>query len=142
MSILGTVASAAGGAFIGAIFFLMSYFVNKIESQLLYSQFPMVVLGLVIGVLGSLVDSILGATLQATYYCTDLKKIVKLNRNEKRSKSIILISGYDILSNEAVNFLSILITMIISLFIGPYIFCQLDSNQCYEYYRIRNYIYH
>ena len=138
MSLLGTIASAIGGAFIGIIYFLMSYFVNNNSNYNLYSQYPMILVGLVCGLLGSLIDSILGATLQATYYCTDKKKIVKNINNNNNNKSIIIVSGVNFLSNEAVNIFSILITMILSLFIGPYIFCICDNNQCYEYNRIIN----
>ena len=67
---------------------------------------------LVFGV-SSMIDSILGATLQATYYHKEKKCIVK-HVGTKRL-SIELICGMDVLSNEAVNFISIAISMSISI---------------------------
>lgn len=121
MSLLGTAASAGGGVAIGVTFWLLSFFV----SGNIMLQFPMVIVGLVSGVLGSLYDSILGATVQASYYSTERKCIVK--RHEKaKDKSIIVVSGADILTNEAVNLVSIVMTMITMAYLGPYIYCALS----------------
>lgn len=129
MSILGTAASIAGGGFIGLIFWIGSFFLGN--DGIAPSQYPMVIVGLVIGFVGSLIDSLLGATVQATYYSKDRKCIVKRKDSTLQSdSSIIKICGYDILSNEAVNFVSIAITMILSLWIGPWIYCLCDSSQC------------
>lgn len=93
-------------------------------------QWPILVFGLLFGFLGSLIDSLLGATLQVTYYDKDKKCIVKNLEQEKykyNKRNIQLISGIDVLSNEAVNFLSIAISMILAAFLGPSIF-----RVCYE----------
>lgn len=127
MTVLGTVASMAGGAFIGAIFWILNF---ALGAQPLnnHSQYPMVFVGLILGFFGSLIDSVLGATVQATYYSSERKCIIK---NPYTSKDKVdHICGMNILSNEAVNLFSILLTMIISLWISPAVFCFCDSNQC------------
>ncbi len=137
MSVLGTTASAAGGLFIGLIFWLGSLLLQSTEA----SQFPMVAFGTVCGILGSLIDSLLGATLQATYFSVDRKCIVKAaQRKGTNDPSIKVICGMDILSNEAVNLISILITMVLALWIAPNLFCWIDSNQCFESRRINDWI--
>ena len=124
MSLLGTCASVLGGGFIGFIFWSMSLFD--------YSQFPMVIAGFSYGFIGSLIDSILGATIQASYYHTEKKCITKSKYRPtgEVEENIILVSGIDFVSNEFINFLSILITMIISLWWTPIIFCYMNATQC------------
>ena len=93
-------------------------------------QYPIIIVSLICGVLGSLFDSILGATLQASYYSEDKKCIIKTKEEIKNDSSVEKICGIDILSNEAVNFVSIALTMIASLYISPKVFSYFDSNQC------------
>jgi uncharacterized membrane protein len=96
----------------------------------------MVVVGLVTGVLGSLLDSLLGATLQATYYSAERKCIVKSREPHCDGDqcffdpSIVHVCGYALLSNEAVNWLSIALTMAASVVIAPMVFCFFDESQC------------
>lgn len=117
MSLLGTTASAAGGLFIGVVFWLMSFVVHVHPPV---PQWPIVLVGLVSGFLGSLYDSLLGATLQASYYSQDRKCIVKDPKKRLNDKSVQLVCGTDVLSNEAVNFISILFTMITIFYLAPY----------------------
>jgi len=142
MSVVGTIAGACGGLFIGLIYWFMSvsvYDVINLDIQavlnVLLSQSPVLLYSLLCGILGSLIDSILGATLQITYYHTEKKCIVKksnLNNENIHNNDIIIISGIDVLSNEAVNLLSILLTMILSIWLGPYIYCLHDKSQCHD----------
>ena len=97
------------------------------------SQLPMLAVATSCGIIGSLLDSIIGGTLQATYYSKDRKCIVKGNDVKKfmvDDDSIIRISGSDIISNEAVNFHSTLLTMILSIWIAPKLFCLFDTQFC------------
>lgn len=141
MSLFGTAASGAGGAFIGAIFWLFSYLPSlQGNGQQAAAQYPVLIYSLLCGLLGSLVDSVLGATVQATYYSKERKCIVKhtspAERTASKDKSIVRICGADILSNEAVNFLSIFLTMVLSVWLAPNVYCWVDSQQCFEAHRL------
>jgi uncharacterized membrane protein len=130
MSLLGTVASAAGGCCIGLLFWLMSF--TNPDQDIDQKQYPMVVFASICGLLGSIFDSLLGATLQATYYDTERKCIVRTKSEiiQAFEKDVITVSGMDILSNEAVNFVSIAMTMILSIWLAPNVFCLMDADQC------------
>lgn len=138
VSVLGTLASGLGGLMIGLTFYFLSYFAR--EQDLDSSQAPMIVFATLCGLLGSLFDSILGATLQVTYYDIERKCIVKtkaeidvVNRDD-----IVVVTGRNVLSNEAVNFVSILMTMVTAMVLAPYVFCLLDDAQCGEAERINS----
>jgi uncharacterized membrane protein len=69
---LGLAASALGGAFVGAIFYasaLVSPTLLVLEGQqgVAVRQWLLILMGLAAGLTGSLIDSVLGATLQVSY---------------------------------------------------------------------------
>ena len=81
--------------------------------------------------IGSFIDSILGATLQQTYYDNETKLVYHSTntttagrgKRPNKSTSLVLISGYNVLNNEQVNFVSLIITTIFAGWIvGPIIF--------------------
>mmetsp|Transcript_17327 Transcript_17327/g.22546 ORF Transcript_17327/g.22546 Transcript_17327/m.22546 type:complete len:299 (-) Transcript_17327:958-1854(-) len=76
------------------------------------------------GLLGSVLDSYLGATLQASYYDNE-KKLSYCGSKEGTSlpRDLKLVSGNDILSNAQVNFVSIILTCYVSAkYLGPLFF--------------------
>lgn len=112
VSLIGTLASGAGGLFIGLLYYA--------TSMISGSQQPSVLaLGVVIGVLGSVLDSILGATVQSTWYNRSTHKICAESLNEPDHE---LISGMDVLTNEQVNAVSVFIATILSPWVATKLF--------------------
>ncbi|XP_055626328.1 transmembrane protein 19 isoform X2 [Toxorhynchites rutilus septentrionalis] len=105
VSFVGLVVSFAGGLAIGASYYLTIRY--SVDSKILSNspnQWPIIVFGGVAGLLGSIVDSLIGATLQ--YSGIDASgKIV-----ERPGKNVRHISGVRILDNHSVNLISSIIT--------------------------------
>ena len=77
--------------------------------------------GSISGLVGSILDSFLGATVQATYYEKE-RKLIYCNK-EDAPKNVEQICGYNVLSNAQVNAVSVACTcMFGGIFLGPMIF--------------------
>ena len=72
------------------------------------------------GLTGSLIDSILGATVQTTYYDSVTKKVYQFN--DDRPSSTKAVAGVNILSNEQVNLVSVAITTWLGMVLAPLFF--------------------
>ncbi|KAL2622597.1 hypothetical protein R1flu_002802 [Riccia fluitans] len=117
VSFLGLFAAAAGGAFIGLTFFVLGYFTTFCTGQTANSQWLLLPVGTAAGLLGSLFDSLLGATVQFSGICAVRKKVVG-----KPGPTVKRISGFDILTNTGVNFASALLMSLATAAACLYIF--------------------
>ena len=100
VSILGLAASILGGLIIGAIYYLGT---KNITNYLII---------IIMGLLGSYVDSLMGAYLQGKYKCSKCKKIVeeKVHCNKKTKR----VKGIRFFDNNVVNLISNIIVFILS----------------------------
>jgi len=114
VSVTGTFASIAGGAFIGSVYYFMSSPTNRTEGP---PQWPVILLGALAGFVGSLVDSILGSLFQYSGFLASRQIIV--HKPDPEAKHI---SGFDILSNNQVNFIAALVSTVACGFIAPSFF--------------------
>ena len=108
----GLICSILGGFIIGAGSFVIDT-MNGLDVQ----SVPMILFGIVCGALGSIIDSILGATLQITYFDEDKKVVSDTPKN-----NAVRIAGMDVMSNTQVNLVSVLITSALGFIGGPLFF--------------------
>ncbi|EKN63967.1 DUF92 domain-containing protein [Schinkia azotoformans] len=105
MSFLGTISALCGAFLIGII---SHYLWNEVTFQL----------GLAIGIvgfIGNLIDTLLGATVQVTYTCPNCG--LNTEKTNHCGQSTMYKSGYRFLNNDTVNFLSIALgSLLILLF--------------------------
>lgn len=98
VSLVGTLASTAGAALIA----LLSWFLKPAGWNAL-SGFELVLWVTLCGLAGSLVDSILGATVQAIYYCDTCQKETEKHPRHGCGTETYLIRGKKWMDNDWVN---------------------------------------
>ncbi|ESO06357.1 hypothetical protein HELRODRAFT_106099 [Helobdella robusta] len=113
ISLAGTVASFLGGLLIGLTFYLTNHILVDRQLPMHPIQWPIIILGGFAGLLGSLIDSLLGATLQYSGYCTQRKLIVG-----SPASSVVHISGIPLLDNHNVNLISSFLTSFATSFLA------------------------
>lgn len=121
ITIMGCLWSCVGGLTIGVLTILTDCFSVKLSPMVARYALPVIVYSTVIGFVGSLMDSLVGATCQATYYDIVSKKVYHAN-STNRPKTAQLLTGNDFLTNEQVNLVSTAITCLLGgWIIGPMI---------------------
>jgi uncharacterized membrane protein len=123
ISVLGTVASAGGGLFIGLVAASIGFLTGVEPAWILLAA-----VGTVSGFLGSMIDSVLGATLQETVFVSSGDttggkegQIVALDPSEEelmRARLAGRTMGTPLLSNNMVNLASIACTTLLSMVMG------------------------
>jgi uncharacterized protein (TIGR00297 family) len=104
ITLAGTLCSVAGGLVIAALTIAM----DLVSGIPVVQPARILAFGMASGCLGSLLDSVLGATVQATYFDERAKKVTSQRSDEAKH-----VSGRDILTNEQVNLVSTIIATIV-----------------------------
>jgi uncharacterized protein (TIGR00297 family) len=117
VTLMGFVWSALGGLLIGLSTILFDYLSGLSPLNIA----PMLSFATACGLVGSVIDSLLGATVQQTYWDPDTKLVYQ--GEDKKPASAKLITGTDILNNEQVNMVSVALTTFVGgWFLGPMFF--------------------
>ncbi|KAM0933402.1 hypothetical protein DsansV1_C35g0228591 [Dioscorea sansibarensis] len=105
----GLMAAAAGGFVIGMTFVLVGLLTADCTGNVAIKQLLVLPIASVAGLCGSLIDSLFGATLQFSGYCTVRNKVVSVG-----GPTVVKISGSSVLNNNQVNACSILLTTLLT----------------------------
>ncbi|GMI97700.1 Plasma membrane Glucose-responsive Regulator [Hibiscus trionum] len=114
---IGHVSASAAGTVIGLVFVLVGLYTTSCFDRKAMKELSVIPLSTVAGLVGSIIRSLLGATVQFSGFCVVRKKVV-----EKPGPTVRKISGRNYLDNDAVNLVSILLTTLITSIACVYIF--------------------
>lgn len=109
VTLLGLGASVIGGVYIGLVFYLTGLLSPSAVFGNAMGQWPLVGVCAAAGLVGSLIDSILGATVQFTGYNRVTGKITGTS-----GADVSRISGIAVLDNNGVNIVSALLTSLMT----------------------------
>jgi uncharacterized membrane protein len=109
VSLLGTASSLLGGLFIGLIYMTLKHFPSFAFPEFIYG-IMVVTLG---GFAGSVIDSLLGGTVQAKYECQVCHKLTE--KKNHHGEKTLLKQGLAFVNNDVVNFTSSLLASLLIL---------------------------
>ncbi|MFA6329757.1 MAG: DUF92 domain-containing protein [Candidatus Micrarchaeia archaeon] len=117
ITLLGSVASLAGALFIGGCAVVLA---GIFDPTLLYAigWEKVVIISGLSGFLGSVIDSLLGATIQAQYYCGVCKKNTEQRVHHCGTRTVLK-TGFSIVDNDTVNLLASIAGGIIAALLFP-----------------------
>jgi len=126
VSAYGTLASVAGGAFVGLVDALTAALIHANDQPPASSAssggphqlVPLIVIGAFAGLFGSLIDSILGATLQYSGVDSLGRVVSDLPSSSSAASEAKHIAGVAILDNHQVNFVSSIISGLVVAFLA------------------------
>ncbi|KAH7923580.1 hypothetical protein BV22DRAFT_1015152 [Leucogyrophana mollusca] len=114
ISLGGTLASIAGGLIMGLTLFVSLIVGNRTcRGEWVDILVPLATWGTAAGGLGSLLDSLMGATIQRTRYSVETKKVLQDESAPAPNDAIKVISGLNLLTNNQVNLISSTVTALV-----------------------------
>jgi uncharacterized protein (TIGR00297 family) len=118
ITFIGSAASLLGSILIAIIYLVVSVVPTFVITGNLFVTFVLIIIG---GFMGSILDSIEGATIQGIYFCDNCGKETEANPHKRCGNETRLSRGIQLINNDLVNLSStIIVTCVIMLIISQF----------------------